>query len=198
MHVLFRHFERLLSCCCLAMVGAGCAGFPQTPPVTTPPAPLFVSGLSDEEVWERVIDVLHDYPFAIARENKLNGVIETEYKVGANLLEPWHRDSVGLWNRLESGLQPIRRKVFVTITPSNNGFGLAVRAEKEISDRPQRSANTPGGATFQDNLPLRRDLDAVVGERPQSAGWVSRGRDFALEHDLTQRLQAAFGVGPVR
>ena len=33
------------------------------------------------------IDVLHDYRFAIARENKLDGVIETEYKVGSGLLE---------------------------------------------------------------------------------------------------------------
>ena len=35
-------------------------------------------------------------PFEIARENKLDGVIETQYKTGAGILEPWHPDTVGL------------------------------------------------------------------------------------------------------
>jgi len=158
-----------------------------------PPEPLIVQAASSEAAWERVIDVLHDYPFEIARENKLDGVVETEYKIGANLLEPWHRDSVGFRNRLESGLQPIRRKVFVTLTPVEQGYTVTVRADKEISNIERQTVNTAGGATFQDNLPLRRDLSAVVGETAQTSGWVSRGRDFALEHDLTARLRAAFG-----
>lgn len=153
--------------------------------------PVFVSGNDLEPVWERVVDVLHDYHFELARQNKLDGVIETKYKVGASLVEPWHRDSVGLQNRLESTLQSIRRRAFVSITPANGGYLISVVAHKELENLVGLAANSAGGATFQENAPLQRDLDVVVGQTTPS-GWVSHGRDFALEQDMTERLKAAF------
>lgn len=165
-----------------------------SPPVAyAPPQAVFVSGGSSEQVWERVVDVLHDYPFEIERENKLDGVIETKFKVGASLLEPWHRDSVGFYNRLESGMQSIRRKVFVHIRPEAGGYSISVSTDKQISNHDRPIANTPGGATFLDNRPLQRNLSAVVGDRPVAEGWVSRGRDSALEVDMMRRLRSAFG-----
>lgn len=173
------------------MVCAGCQALSLSR-VVNPPQPLFVAGNDPEVAWERVVDVLHDYPFEIARENKENGIIETEYKTGGNLLEPWHRDSVGFRNRLESGLQAIRRKVFVTLTPTDGGFVITVRADKEIQNIDVPTINTAGGSTFQENQPLRRDLDAVLDKAPE-ATWTTRGRDFELEHDLSVRLRNAFG-----
>ena len=61
------------------------------PPVANP---VFVRANNSEEAWERTVDVVHDYLFEIERENKLGGVIETRYKTGASLMEPWHPDSV--------------------------------------------------------------------------------------------------------
>lgn len=158
-----------------------------------PPEPIFVTGTDVEPVWERIIDVLHDYPFEIARENKNDLVIETRYKIGSNLLEPWHRESVGLRNRVESGLQTIRRKVFVALARNEGGFAITVRADKEIANSPGPSQNTTGGATFQDNRPLQRDVNAVVDATSLPEGWTSRGRDYALEQDLAGRIRAAFG-----
>jgi len=152
--------------------------------------PSFVPGHELEPIWERTVDVLHDYRFEIARENKLDGIIETKYKVGSGIAEPWHRDSVGLENRLESSLQSIRRKVFVTITKTEGGFLVGVQAHKELEDLAGLAANSAGGATFQENTPLQRDLNLVVGQTAPS-GWISKGRDVILEQDLITHLSAA-------
>lgn len=153
--------------------------------------PVFVPGTNEEAIWERTVDVLHDYPFEIARQNKLDRVIETEYKVGSGLLEPWHKESVGYENRLESTLQSIRRKVIIRFIPDEAGYLISVEAFKELEDLDGLAANSAGGATFQEHTPLKRDLNPVVGQTVPS-GWIALGRDPALEQDLLRRLQLAF------
>jgi hypothetical protein len=152
---------------------------------------VFVPANDFEAVWERTVDVIHDYRFPIRRENKLDGIIETEYKVGASLLEPWHRDSVGLDARMVSTLQSIRRRMFVSVTPADGGYLVSVEAFQEIEDVVGQPTNTAGSATFQDNSPLQRDL-TVVGERSRPSGWVAQGRDIRLEQAMLARLQRAF------
>lgn len=152
--------------------------------------PLFVPGNDLEPVWERVVDVLHGYQFEIARQNKLDGVIETKYKIGSGLLEPWHKDSVGFRNRLESSLQSIRRRAFVNITPVEGGFLVTVSVHKELENLTGLAANSAGGATFQENTPLQRDLNVVVGQTAPS-GWVPQGRDYDLEEHMSARLRQA-------
>ncbi|MFN0199564.1 MAG: hypothetical protein ACKVT0_22660, partial [Planctomycetaceae bacterium] len=76
---------------------------------------LLIPVADRDVVWEKAVDVLHAYQFSVVSENQLEGVIETDYKVGASLIEPWHRDSVGFRERLESTLQSIRRKVCISI-----------------------------------------------------------------------------------
>ncbi len=71
--------------------------------------PLFVSTQNEDLLWERTVEALEDFQFPIRKENRLARVIETDYKVGASVFEPWHGDSVGLANRLESTLQSVRR-----------------------------------------------------------------------------------------
>ncbi len=165
------------------------SGFQAAP--TAPSNPIQISGSNQDVVWERVVDTIHSYKFPIARENKLDGRIETEYKVGANLLEPWHGDSVGFDNRLESSLQSIRRRVFVSVTPIEGGYLLGVEAFKEIEDVHTQTSSAPGGATFQQDLSLRRDLN-LVQERGKTPGWIPLGRDPALEQDILDSLQVAF------
>lgn len=173
----------------LCLGGTGCALSPRPAPEPVQ-TPLFVPGNSLETVWERTIGVLHDYRFRIARENKLDGIIETEYKVGSGVLEPWHPESVGLGNRLESTLQSIRRRVIVSITPTpeQDGFLVDVKAYKEEEDLIGQAATSQGGATFQEATPLQRDLNLVVGQSTPS-GWIPLGRDVALEREMLCRLQ---------
>lgn len=154
--------------------------------------PLFVRANNHEVAWERTVDVVHDYLFEIERENKLGGVIETTYKTGASVLEPWHPDSVGTDNRLESTLQSIRRKAYVSVTPVEGGYMIGVEAHKELEDV-AKAANLQGAATFLDDNVLQRDLNAVVGQATPS-GWVSKGRDEALEQSMLKSLNRAFGA----
>ncbi len=153
--------------------------------------PLFIASGNQDVVWERTADVLHVYPFVIRREDRLDGVMETDFKTGSSILEPWHKDSLGGYQRLESTLQSIRRKVVVNITPAEGGFFINVEAYKELEDLVGLAANSPGGATFQENQPLQRDLDLVVGQTAPS-GWIPQGRDFLLEQDILKRLNKAF------
>ena len=172
----------------LASALSGCASIGMSgPPVTNP---VFVRANNSEEAWERTVDVVHDYLFEIERENKLGGIIETRYKTGASILEPWHPDSVGAINRLQSTLQSIRRKAFVHFTPAPGGFLVGVEAIKELEDVP-RAAGFVGGATFLDNSPLQRDLNPVVGQATPS-GWINQGRDAALEEAMLRSINRRF------
>lgn len=188
-----RRFASLLGVC---LAVAGC----QTPlsvqsstgPVSNP---LPVRARSDDMLWERTVDVLHDYQFQVVREDRLARVIETEYKVGSGCLEPWHHDSVGPWNRLESTLQSIRRRVRVTLAPSDGagGYAVSVEAFKEREDLPGIAANSPGAATFQESTPLERDLNPVVGQSKPSR-WIPVGRDLDLEQAILASLRASYAT----
>lgn len=172
----------------------GCAALPRTTATGVPPTgnQLVVRSQNEELVWETTVDVLHDFLFRIAREDKVTRVIETEYKTGSGLLEPWHRESVGFTNRLESTLQSIRRKVTINVLPSETGgYVVSVVAVKEEEDVEGLVANSPGRATFLESQPLKRDLNQVVGQTRPS-GWVPRGRDLVLEQAIIEELQTAF------
>ncbi len=141
--------------------------------------------------WERTVAVLNDLHFTVARESKQEGVIETHYRTGSNLLEPWHHDSIGYANKLESTLQSIRRRVVVTFqSVSPETMMVNVRVDKEIEDLPGLAANYAGGATFPESQPLERDLDQVVGQSGPSR-WISRGTDRALESEIMRRIRFA-------
>lgn len=142
-----------------------------------------------DPTWERAVSVLHRHHFLIARESKLEGVIETEYRAGSGLLEPWHPDSVGLDNRLESTLQSIRRKVVISFTQSGiDQLLVAVQVHKEVEDVPGPTATYAAGATFSESNVLDRDLDQVLGQSAPSR-WLPRGRDPLLEAQLIAQIQ---------
>jgi hypothetical protein len=148
---------------------------------------------SDLFVSERAADVLAKYNFELDTSNQLEGTLATLYKTGSGVLEPWHRESVGPRNRLESTLQPIRRKVLVHFVRVEGGYLVSVEALKELEDLTSPTPNSPGGSTFPQNYPLRRDLNLVLGQASPS-GWIPLGRDAALEQDMLGRLQVAYAA----
>ncbi|MBL8849720.1 MAG: hypothetical protein JNG89_08545 [Planctomycetaceae bacterium] len=178
----------------VCLFAAGCQ-MPGAPWQSTVPAanPLGVWAGNDDVLWERTVDVLHDYQFQIVREDRLARVIETEYKVGSGCLEPWHHDSVGPYNRLESTLQSVRRRIRITLLPSDGGsrYAVSVEAFKEREDLPGIAANSAGAATFSESTPLKRDLNPVVGQSKPSR-WIPVGRDLDLEQALLHSLRAAY------
>jgi hypothetical protein len=179
----------------IAGSGSGCAlpGGPSALAASPVSNPLYVNSNNEDAVWERTVAVIHEFHFGIARENRQSRVIETDYFVGSGVLEPWHSDSVGTGNRLESTFQSIRRKVLVNILPDNQsqGYLVSVEAFKELEDLPGLAANSAGAATFSNFEPLRRDLNPVVGQSAPS-GWIPLGRDVALEGAILGRLQACY------
>jgi len=184
--------------CALA---ASCTTVPTMPPsgslANAPPQtpPLFLPAGNDPNaelaVNERAMDVLHYYNFEVDTSNQLEGTMATYYKVGSGIIEPWHKESVGLANRLESTAQPIRRKVLIHFVRVDGGYLVSVEALKEIEDLASPSPNSPGNSTFRDTYPLQRDLNLVVGQSTPS-GWIPRGHDVALEQDILARLKTAY------
>lgn len=186
----------LLHTIALAILISGCLGPGGGMPLARPLAiqnPILVATMHEELVWERAVDVLHDFQFEIARENRLARVIETAPKIGAGLLEPWHKDAVTFESRLEGSLQSIRRIVHVSLQPEDQqrGFLVSVAAYKEVEDLPGVAGNSTGAATFAESTPLQRDLDPVVGQSTPSV-WVAAGRDIDLERAILQRLMTAY------
>lgn len=167
----------------------GCVG----PQISATPQhmqnPVFVSGTDYDVVWENAVDVMHSLQLPIQRESKLDGIIETDYKVGAGLLEPWHQDAVTFSDRLEGSFQSIRRRAVMSITPAQGGFLVGVEVVKEIENPDRLIINSPGHSTFQENTPLQRDLNVVIGPATPD-GWIPQGRDPSLEQSILARLQA--------
>ncbi len=192
---MFRLFQKFFPLLFIAILIAKIFGCALTGNQVTARAnnPIYITGGPEnhEYIWERVVDVIHDYRFPINRENKLGGVIETDYRIGSGVLEPWHPDSVGWENRLEATLQSIRRRAFFTITQTDGGYMVGVEVYKELEDLDGIAANSAGGATFQEDASLRRDLDLVVGQSKPS-GWILQGRDYVLEQDIANRLNKVF------
>lgn len=173
---------------------AGCVGPQVTSMPQYLPNPVFVPASDYSVVWENAVDVMHSLQLPIERESKLDGIIETDYKVGAGLLEPWHQDAVSMTDRLEGSFQSIRRRAVMSITPAQGGFLVGVEVVKELENPDKLIINSPGHSTFSENTPLQRDLDVVIGPATPE-GWISRGRDPGLEQSILARLQTA-GAAP--
>jgi len=181
---------RLTLVAAVLMLG-GCLSGPPAGNMPQGVSAIQVSADKQDLMWERAVAILNNYHFMVARESKIEGVIETEYRAGSNLFEPWHHDSVGYANRLESTVQSIRRKAIVTFQNSSPGLvTISVRVDKEIEDVPGLAANYEGGATFSESQLLDRNLDQVVGQTGASR-WLHRGTDPALEAELMRQIQSA-------
>ena len=182
----------------------------------TPPGAVLVPALNRDLVWDQVVDIIDDY-FRIEREERvkligntlIEGRIDTFPITGATLLEPWHRDSVGFYNRLESTLQSIRRRADVRVIPVEQGFliDVVVMKDLEIVDRPIKAS--AGAATFRYDDSLNRDTEfdpdpnrlpgdpaRPIGPRAANSGWKYLGRDTDLEQVILGRIAERLGGVP--
>ena len=160
--------------------------------LTENPTPLPEPAGGYEQVWNTTVRVVDQY-FDIATENRYGGMIETLPETGATLLEPWRRDAVGFYERLEGTLQTIRRRAFVTVQPSPlGGYLVGVQVYKELENLPMPVyANFGGGSLLQSLQPLQEQV--LDTESPAGAGWIAMGRDPKLEARIIADLKAEFG-----
>jgi hypothetical protein len=184
---------------------------------SAPANPILVPVTDRDVAWDNIVDVVDDY-FKIEREDRVRlvgdflneGQIETFPQTGATLLEPWRGDSANFYERLESTLQSIRRKAFIRVIPDAGGFLVDVTVLKELEDVERPMYATTGAATFRADNTLDRNTEVEptlarqIGDQPrpvshprQTAGWISIGRDPALEQELLVRIYDRLTHGPL-
>ena len=180
----------------IASVGCGrmLYRFNNHAPVDFVPNPIELPPADDNFVWSQVVDAVDDY-FHIAREQPvqnssgivLDGRIETSYRIGASLMEPWRKDSTSGFERLQSTLQSIRRRAIVTVRPGPGGYLLEVIVQKDLEDTDRSQYATESSAAVRhDGTVVRREdgLDDI----PQTLGWIPLGRDTSLEQKILQDI----------
>ncbi|MBN2291568.1 MAG: hypothetical protein JXM70_04030 [Pirellulales bacterium] len=198
---MFRSFILVL----LSVLICGCSG------VSTwqaPPGPFFLPSAYNnpvmippnhpEYVWEQVVDVVDDY-FRIMEEIPVRdmvgseGRLETFPVVGATLLEPWRHDSANFDERLESTLQTIRRLAIISVKKEDCGYLIDVAVYKELEDRSQPDRAVAGSATFSYTATQEGVIDPITDE-PLNLGWISLGRDAALEQRILSEITSRLGL----
>jgi hypothetical protein len=189
---------------------SGCSWLsPRLFPATVLPAtpnPAFIPPLEDQAVWLQIVDVVDDYfriqveqPVQRRAEVMLEGRLETTYRPGASLLEPWRPDSSPGFERWQSTLQSIRRKGIVTVRPRPNGYEVEAIVLKELEDvdRNQESGSA-STAIRHDGTVIRTENDLEADQI--TLGWIPQGRDFALEQrilmDIVGRLSGPITTKP--
>ena len=153
--------------------------------------------------WEQIVDVVDDY-FRIQRERQVQlvgdilteGRIDSYPQVGATVVEPHRRDSVGRYNRWESTFQTIRRRATVRVIPDAAGYLVDVTVEKDSEDLPRPENSTAGAATFRNDSSLPSERQDDVSRTQLAGNWIFIGRDPALEQQILADLQARLAIQP--
>jgi hypothetical protein len=186
----------------IVAAACGCAPVPYWMPSPLPsPAvvhdnPTLLPIRDPQLAWETVVDVVDDY-FQVRREEPVRvvegaatpGRLETVEQVSPTWLEPWRRDTVGPYERLESTLQTMRRRAVVHVSPAEGGYWVEVQVFKELEGLRRPEHATAGAATFRYDESLTRVVDPIDREdRPET--WIPQGRDTVLEQWILGHLQA--------
>ncbi len=158
------------------------------------PNPLELPPAEDDFVWSQVVDAVDDY-FRIAREQPvqnsdgilLDGRIETAYRVGSSLFEPWRKDSTAGFERLQSTLQSIRRRAIVTVRPRGAAYVIDVIVQKDLedTDRTQYSTETNEAVRHDGTVVRQKDY---FDDSPKTLGWIPLGRDTSLEQVILRDI----------
>ena len=191
---------------CLAVLAvglSGCRAFKDVPVTNVAgqpelPNPLPVPMTDRSTVMDQVSDEIDNY-FRIYREERIRlvdnvmseGWIETHPKIGATILEPWHKDSTRGFERMHATLQTVRRFAKVRVIPAGNGYQLDVKVYKELEDLPEPQQSTVTGRTLWHDsaleIPYPDEITANVD--PKNKGWIPMGRDFSLEQVILCNIQ---------
>ena len=158
------------------------------------PNPLELPPAEDEFVWSQVVDAVDDY-FRIAREQPvqnsngivLDGYVESAYRVGGSIFEPWRKDTTKGFERWQSTLQSIRRRAVVTVRPQGAGYQIEVIVQKDLEDTDRTQYATESSAAKRHDGTVVRKEDSY-GDIPQTLGWIPLGRDTSLEQVILQDI----------
>ena len=178
---------------------AGCLStLPVEPPVLLPtetatptdqnPVYIPLGPESYGQVFETVLQTLHDTGFEIADSNRYDGRIETVPKIAPGIGQ-FAAGSPSIYERMLASFQSIRHRVSVNIQPADNGgFFVEVIARKELEDLPQPTRMTAGAAVFRNDNNVERQRE-VIDATSFEANWIYKGRDVPLEQKVIRLLK---------
>ena len=124
-------------CFFVGFVAAGCA----SSNVEIGQRPVTVE-VSHDSVYQAIRKELTVRGFQLDQVNRRRGLVETHALLSKQWFEFWRRDVVSGEAGLEASLQTIRRKVRVTVRPTDSGslqLDCQVRVERRVSDTRQES-----------------------------------------------------------
>jgi len=195
---MYRRVRCFVLIALLAGSATGCGGPRQADYVST--RQLTVSDGSGEadRLWDAIQETLRRHRFRLDRVDRRAGVVTTMPMMSQHFFELWRKDVATRQDFWEATLNPIRRRVEVSLTRGENDGGdqLAVVVKKERLSSPDRQFNSTGAVYqyFGDSLPSTTGLIRITTEHDR---WLDLGRDAAMEDYLLGRiLQQAGQTSP--
>ncbi len=200
------HLPILFLLAAVYVTGCGFGGLFQTPvgPAGNPYSannvvrpvgnPIQVAVADTEFLWNQIVDTVDDY-FVIESETRViktgdqwaEGRIKTYPEIGATYFEPWRRDALFGFQRLQSSLQTMRRTADIRVVPNGAGFQISVAVLKDLEDV-DRSLNAADGsaAVRHDGSVVRTD-PTLLGQ-PITLDWIEQERDTELEQKILREI----------
>lgn len=156
--------------------------------------PVSVNSPDSEFLWNQIVDSVDDY-FQIKVEQRpvrdstqwIEGTMETHPQIGATYLEPWRKDALEGYQRLQSTFQTIRRTAKIRVIPVNEGFSIAVEVIKEIEDVDRSLLSGEGSSTTRHDGTLSRTDNRLLGG-PLTLGWIRLENDTDLEQRILREI----------
>ena len=155
--------------------------------------PMNVNSADTEFVWNQIVDAVDNY-FRIRSEERpardaywKQGLLETYPEIGATYLEPWRKDALEGYQRLQSTFQTMRRTARIRVTPVDQGFTIAVEVIKEIEDVDRSLYSSEGSAAVRhDDSVVRTDRQLTAN--PITLGWIRQENDTDLEQRILREI----------
>ena len=138
-----------------------------------------------DAAWEAVKFTLRSARFRLDRVDRAAGVITTTPMSSQHFFEFWRRDVDTFHDWIDATINPVRRRVTVTLAPDDaeRTATLTVEVRKERLSAPDRQFNSPGAAYefFGSRLPSTTGKAKISAEDEK---WIDAGRDPAMEARL--------------
>lgn len=150
---------------------------------------------ADDPLWDAAQETLRREGFRPDRVDRRAGLITTLPETSRHFFEFWRRDVITRRDFWEATVNPIRRRVEVSLgTDVGSGErSVSVAVFKQRLSSPDRQFNSTIAAYryFGDSLPSTTGLARIT---PENDRWLDMGRDPALEDHLLRKLLQRAGV----
>lgn len=158
------------------------------------PNPIQVPNHELDFLWNQIVDTVDDYfqidieTRAIRNEEQwLEGHIRTFPEIGATYLEPWRKDALSGFQRMQSSLQTIRRTADIRVIPNGAGYQLSVQVLKDLEDVDRSMSGADGSASIRHDGAVVRTSPTLLGQ-PITLDWIEQERDGELEQRILREI----------